>query len=49
MLMDDGFTLSEAAGAGRVLFDNHHPVSCWNENEGKIEVSHFGHHVCWEI
>ncbi|XP_042219499.1 ADP-dependent glucokinase-like [Homarus americanus] len=38
MLMDDGFTLSEAEGAGRVLFDNHRPVSCWTEDDGKVEV-----------
>ncbi|XP_064118014.1 ADP-dependent glucokinase-like [Macrobrachium nipponense] len=38
MLMDDGFTLSEAAGAGRIMFDSQHPVSCWNEDGGKIEI-----------
>lgn len=38
MLMDDGFTLSEASGAGRVIFDNQHPVSCWKEQGGRVEV-----------
>ena len=39
LLMDDGFTLSEAEGAGRVLFKNEDPVSCWTEKDGAIEVS----------
>ncbi|KAK4327325.1 hypothetical protein Pmani_002198 [Petrolisthes manimaculis] len=38
MLMDDGFTLSEASGSGRVIFDNQHPVSCWKEQGGRVEV-----------
>ncbi|XP_069187349.1 ADP-dependent glucokinase [Procambarus clarkii] len=38
MLMDEGFTLSEAEGAGRVLFDTQQPVSCWTEYDGKVEV-----------
>lgn len=41
MLMDDGFTLSEASGAGRVIFDNQHPVSCWKEQGGRVEVSKY--------
>lgn len=46
MLMDDGFTLSEADGAGRILFDNHRPVSCWTEGDGMIEVSCIGSREC---
>ncbi|KAG0717617.1 ADP-dependent glucokinase [Chionoecetes opilio] len=38
MLMDDGFTLSEEAGAGRVLFDTQRPVACWTEDAGTVEV-----------
>ncbi|KAK8379414.1 hypothetical protein O3P69_019370 [Scylla paramamosain] len=38
MLMDDGFTLSEEAGAGRVMFDNKRPVACWSEEGGTVEV-----------
>lgn len=38
ILMDDGFTLSQEAGAGRVMFDNQHPVACWTEDDGNIEV-----------
>ncbi|XP_063596795.1 ADP-dependent glucokinase-like [Penaeus indicus] len=38
ILMDDGFTLSQEAGAGRVMFDNQHPVACWTEDDGNIEI-----------
>lgn len=38
MLMDEGFTLSEAAGAGRIMFDNQRPVACWTEDGGMVEV-----------
>ncbi|ROT77199.1 hypothetical protein C7M84_004173 [Penaeus vannamei] len=38
ILMDDGFTLSQEAGAGRVMFDNHHPVACWTEDDGNVET-----------
>ncbi|XP_069951773.1 ADP-dependent glucokinase [Cherax quadricarinatus] len=38
MLMDEGFTLSKANGAGRVIFNTQQPVSCWIEDDGKVEV-----------
>ncbi|XP_076049183.1 ADP-dependent glucokinase isoform X2 [Oratosquilla oratoria] len=38
LLMDEGFSLSEAEGAGRVMFDDEQPVSCWNELNGEVEV-----------
>ncbi|XP_022097325.1 ADP-dependent glucokinase-like isoform X2 [Acanthaster planci] len=36
LIMDDSFSLSRQEGSDRVLFQNHRPVSCWEEEDYQI-------------
>ena len=38
LIMDEGFTVSQASGAKRIPFDNNRPLTCWDEEELNINI-----------
>ena len=38
LIMDEGFTVSQAPGAKRIPFDNNRPLTCWDEEELNINI-----------
>ena len=38
LIMDEGFTVSQAPGARRIPFDNNRPLTCWDEEELNINI-----------
>lgn len=38
LIMDDSFSVSVTHNSERVVIEPSHPVSCWSENDGKIQL-----------